>query len=87
MARPDLTTPEGLTAYRAELRGVAKPMRLAAFSLVLLGALVVVSGVWLDTPGWLINAGYVGLGIGWILMVAAVFMRTSYHRRRMAEPE
>jgi len=87
MARPDLSTSEGLTAYRAELRGVAQPMRLAAFALVLIGAAVVVAGVWMDVPAWAINGGYIALGIGWIMMVAAVFMRTRYHRRRMAEPE
>ena len=38
MARPDLNTPEGLDAYRAELRGVAKPVRQAAFALVIIGA-------------------------------------------------
>ena len=43
MARPDLSTPEGLTAYRAELRGVAQPVRMAAFALVLIGAAVVVA--------------------------------------------
>jgi membrane protein YdbS with pleckstrin-like domain len=87
MARPDLSTPEGLDAYRAELRGVAKPVRLAAFALVIIGALVVVSAVWLDMPAWLINAAYITLGLGWVLMVLAVFQRTRHHRRRMAEPE
>ena len=87
MARPDLSTSEGLAAYRQELRDVAKPMRFAAFALVLVGAAVVVSAVWLSVPTWAINGGYIALGIGWILMVAAVFMRTRYHRRRMAEPE
>ncbi len=87
MARPDLNTPEGLTAYRQELRSVAKPVRYAAFGLVILGALVVVSAVWLTLPGWAINGGYIALGLGWVLMVTAVLMRTSHHRRRMAEPE
>ena len=87
MARPDLSTPEGLTAYRAELRAVAQPVRMAAFALVLIGAAVVVAAVWLNVPNWAINGGYIALGIGWVMMVAAVFMRTRYHRRRMAEPE
>ena len=30
-------------------------------------------------------AGYVALGGGWALMLAAIFLRTRYHRRRMAE--
>lgn len=87
MARPDLSTAEGLDAYRAELRGVAKPVRLAAFVMVIIGALVVVSAVWLDMPAWLVNAAYITLGLGWVLMVLAVFQRTRHHRRRMAEPE
>lgn len=87
MARPDLSSSEGLTAYRQELRGVAKPLRLSAFALVIIGALVVVAAIWLSIPHWMINAGYVALGTGWILMVAAVFIRTRYHRRRMAEAE
>lgn len=87
MARPDLNSPEGLDAYRTELRGVAKPVRQAAFGLIIIGALVVVSAVWLDMPAWLINAGYIALGMGWVLMVLAVFQRTRHHRRRMAEPE
>ena len=87
MARPDLSTPEGLDAYRAELRGVAKPVRLAAFALVIIGALVVVSAVWLNIPDAVISAGYIALGLGWVLMVLAVFQRTRHHRRRMAEPE
>ena len=87
MARPDLSTSEGLSAYRAELRGVAQSVRLIAFALVLFGAAVVVAGVWMDLPGWAINGGYITLGLGWVAMVSAVFMRTRYHRRRMAEPE
>ena len=62
MARPDLSTPEGLTAYRAELRGVAQPVRMAAFALVLIGAAVVVAGVWMDVPAWAINGGYTAPG-------------------------
>ena len=87
MARPDLSTQEGLDAYRTELRSVAKPVRLAAFALVIIGALVVVSAVWLDVPGVVLSAGYIKLGLGWVLMVLAVLQRTRHHRRRMAEPE
>lgn len=88
MARPDLNSPEGLSAYREELRGVARPLRLAAFGLILAGVVAVLGAVWVYTwPHWLINAGYVALGLGWILMITAVFMRTRHHRRRMAEPE
>ena len=87
MARPDLNTSEGIAAYRTELRGVAKPMRMAAFALIILGALTVIPAVWLDMPAWALNAGYIALGLGWVVMVLAVFQRTRHHRRRMAEPE
>ena len=87
MARPDLNSPEGVDAYRRELRGVGKQMRLAAYAAVLVGAAVVISAIWLTVPGELLTAGYVAMGLGWILMIAAVFTRTRYHRRRMAESE
>ncbi len=30
-------------------------------------------------------AGYAALAAGWALMLTAIFVRTRYHRRRMAE--
>jgi hypothetical protein len=30
-------------------------------------------------------AGYASLAVGWALMLAAIFLRTRFHRRRMAE--
>lgn len=88
MSRPDLNTPEGLDAYRQELRGVAKPLRIVAFALILIGFAAVIGAVWVQAwPHWLINAGYIALGVGWIAMIAAVFIRSRHHRRRMAESE
>jgi hypothetical protein len=30
-------------------------------------------------------AGYAALAVGWALMLAAIFLRTRYHRQRMRE--
>ncbi len=86
MSRPDLSTDEGATAYRLELRTVARPWRLAGFVAVLVGALMVSLGAWVD--GWpllAVNVGYGVLALGWALLLAAIFIRTRHHRRRMAE--
>lgn len=86
MGRPDLSTPEGLTAYRQELRGVARPWRLGGFVAVLVGALLASLGAWVQ--GWpelAVSVGYGLLAIGWALLLAAIFLRTRHHRRRMAE--
>ena len=86
MTRPDLSTDAGLKAYRDELRSVARPWRLGGFALVLAGALLASRGAWVQ--GWphvAVNVGYGLLAIGWALLLAAIFLRTRHHRRRMAE--
>ena len=77
---------EKIAAYRAEIRAVGRTQRLAGFGLVVLGAVL----VWVAarTGGLaeiVLMAGYVSLAAGWALMIAAVFLRTRYHRRRMRE--
>ena len=86
MTRPDLTEDEAVARYRAELRVVGRNQRLAGFALVILGAI----GVWgagsVGAAGPAVQwAGYAALAIGWALMLAAIFLRTRYHRRRMRE--
>ena len=86
MTRPDLSTDEGVRAYRNELRTVARPWRMGGFIAVLLGALMVSLGAWVE--GWplmAVNVGYGVLALGWALLLAAIFLRTRHHRRRMAE--
>ncbi|WP_339914460.1 hypothetical protein [uncultured Brevundimonas sp.] len=86
MSRPDVNAPEAVAAYRAEMRAVGRKQRLAGFGCVLVGAVL----VWVSTQAgaaapavqW---TGYGLLAVGWALMLAAIFMRTRYHRRRMAE--
>jgi cation transporter-like permease len=75
-----------VAAYRAEIRAVGRTQRLTGFGLVLLGAVL----VWAATrAGGLAEvvqmAGYASLAAGWALMLTAIFLRTRYHRRRMAE--
>ena len=75
-----------VAAYRAELRTVGRKPRLAGFGLVLLGAILVWAAGSAGEFGPTVQmAGYVALGGGWALMLAAIFLRTRYHRRRLAE--
>jgi hypothetical protein len=86
--RPD-GTPEGLAAYRRELRGVAAPWRYAGLAIVTLGAVVMIAygrgpqGI-TETRGGI--AALAMEAIGWTILIAVIAMRTRYHRVRMAEP-
>jgi len=86
VTRPDLSDDEAVARYRAELRVVGRNPRLAGFALVILGAVAVwaagYAGAAAPAVQW---AGYAALAFGWALMLAAIFLRTRYHRRRMAE--
>jgi hypothetical protein len=86
MTRPDLSDDHGVDRYRAELRLVGRNQRLAGFALVIAGAVAVYlagqTGAAAPAVQW---AGYAALAFGWALMLAAIFLRTRYHRRRMRE--
>ena len=86
MTRPDFSDDEAVARYRAELRAVGRNQRLTGFGLVILGAVAVWGGTVAGPAGpaiqWL---GYASLAFGWALMLAAIFLRTRYHRRRMQE--
>lgn len=87
MASPDLDTEEGRAAYRKELRGVARPLRAGGLALVV-GAAVLILVVRQGNPAWsswAFTASYVMLGLGWALVIAAIYMRTRHHKRRMKE--
>ena len=59
---------------------------LVVFVLVILGAVAVWTGAYAGAVGPAIQwAGYAALALGWALMLAAIFLRTRYHRRRMRE--
>jgi len=82
----DARSDEKVTAYRAEIRAVGRNQRLAGFGLVLLGAILVWGATRAGGLTELVQmAGYAALAAGWALMLAAIFLRTRYHRRRMAE--
>ena len=83
---PDLSTREGLSAYRAELAGVARPLRWGGLSCVLLGVVLLVQA----RSGWQTNVdrmfGLAGIFLvlcGWALMIVGIVRRKRYHRDRM----
>lgn len=86
MSRPDLSDEARLAEYRAELRTVGRNQRLAGFILVVAGAVAVWAAPYVGAAGPVVQwAGYAGLALGWALMLAAIFLRTRYHRARMRE--
>lgn len=86
MTRPDLSDHEAVQAYRAELRTVGRTQRLAGFGLVVLGAILAWLAPQAGGAGQVVQfLGYAGLAGGWALMLAAIVLRTRYHRRRMRE--
>jgi hypothetical protein len=88
MTRPNLSDDEAVARYRAELRAVGRNQRLAGFALVVLGAVAVWGGTVAGPAGPAIQyVGYGALAFGWALMLAAIFLRTRYHRQRMREME
>lgn len=87
MTKPDFSTDAGVAAYRAELRAVARTPRLIGFALVVLGAIAVYAAPQAGASAgpvvqWI---GYAALAAGWALMLAAIFIRTRHHRRRLRE--
>ncbi len=87
MSAPDLETEQGRVAYRAELRGVARPYRLGGFILILLGAGYVMGTRlgWFPADNTAVVIAYGAVAFGWALFIAATFLRTRHHKRRLAE--
>ncbi|MBU1326488.1 MAG: hypothetical protein KKA37_08485 [Alphaproteobacteria bacterium] len=86
MTGPDLSDDEAVARYRLELRTVGRSQRLAGFALVILGAIAVWAAGYAGAAGPMVQwAGYAALAFGWALMLAAIFLRTRYHRQRMRE--
>jgi len=87
MAGPDLSTDEGRAAYRRELRGVARPLRAGGLAMVV-GAAVLILMAKNGMAGigdWGVHVSYFMLAAGWVMVIAAIWMRTRHHKRRMAE--
>jgi uncharacterized protein YjbJ (UPF0337 family) len=74
MARPDLQTPQGRSAYVAELGGIARGWRYTGLILVTLGAIELVQVERTDAP-W--SQGLLGPAT-----IAALAIRLGGHRRR-----
>ena len=86
MTGPDLSDDEAVARYRLELRTVGRNQRLAGFALVILGAIAVWAAGYAGAAGPMVQwGGYAALAFGWALMLAAIFLRTRYHRQRMRE--
>jgi hypothetical protein len=86
MTRPDLSDAAKVAQYRAELRAVGRNQRLGGFGLVILGAIAVWAAASAGAAGPILQwVGYAALALGWALMLAAIFLRTRYHRQRMRE--
>ena len=86
MTKPDLSDDQAVARYRTELRAVGRRERLAGFVLVILGAIAVWAAPQTGSAGPIVQwGGYASLAAGWVLMLAAIFLRTRYHRRRMRE--
>ena len=86
MTRPDLSDAAKVAQYRAELKAVGRNQRLGGFGLVILGAIAVWAAESAGAAGPMVQwVGYAALALGWALMLAAIFLRTRYHRQRMRE--
>jgi hypothetical protein len=83
MARPDLDTPEGRAAYRSELRRVGWKLRLGGFVFIVVAAVILLTLG--ETNKSAVAVSYGMLAAGWVLVITAIFQRTRYHKRRMAE--
>ena len=81
MAPPDLKDPVQRAVYRQELSGIGRRMRRWGIGISLAGALLVLA--WrrgLTVPLWI---GVGVLGIGLLVLIAALSTRAAYHRLRM----
>ncbi|QDH73175.1 hypothetical protein [Brevundimonas sp. M20] len=87
MSLPDLDTEEGRAAYRAEVKAVGRPLRLGGLVLILLGAGYVIATRYEALPAIqpLMLVAYGFVAAGWVLFLAATYLRTRYHKRRLAE--
>ena len=78
---PNLTDPAERAAYKAELKQIARPLRMGAVWLAVLGALLAaLRAKMLPMP---IAVPAAVLGLAFFLMVLGITVRVKYHQRRM----
>ena len=79
---PDLDDPAQRAAYRRELRGIARPLRLTGLTFLTFGLLLGLASRlwWREMP---VAIPVAALVLGAFNMIAAVAMRRLYHARRM----
>lgn len=81
MAAPDLNDPMQRAAYHKELAGIGLRMRRWGIGLSLVGALLVLAARrGAAVPLW-IGGGVLGIGV--LVLIAALSTRATYHRLRM----
>jgi hypothetical protein len=85
MPAPDLSTDEGRAAYRKELRGVGRPLRAGGLAMVVGAAVLILISRQGAVGEWAITVSYGMLAAGWAMVIAAIWMRTRHHKRRLAE--
>ena len=88
MTKPDLSTADGKRAYSVELARVGRPLRILGLAIMGLAMAVLLYLRFHDQSVFHSPLGLTGLaamGVGWIILFAAIARRTAYHRRRLAE--
>ena len=81
MAAPDLRDPAQRAAYHRELGGVALRMRRWGIAISLVGALLVLAYRQGVAVPLCVGAGVLGIGV--LVLIAAISTRATYHRLRM----
>ncbi|MES2097423.1 MAG: hypothetical protein V4459_11760 [Pseudomonadota bacterium] len=80
---PNLNDPAELAAYRQELRGVARGVRLSGVTLAVVGALIAIARAWwMPSIPKLVTLIVIAAAV--MLMLTGVALRAAYHKHRMA---
>ncbi|MGY4397782.1 hypothetical protein ACVWZA_002979 [Sphingomonas sp. UYAg733] len=82
MTPPELSTSAARAAYRKELRGIARPIRLMGVILAIIGAaLALYRHLWMPSLPGILPLVFVILGA--LHLLAGIVVRMRYHQRRM----
>ena len=86
--RPDLSTPEGVAAHKAELMGLARPWRYGGLLMVCAATALLLWVRFHDLDAFKTLPGLIGVALmvgGWAMLIRVILARNTYNRRRMAE--